>query len=66
LTNVHEAKGTLHLQTNGGVLKCNPMGLIDGCSYVWCDTRVIANIVSLDNAEKKANLTHHIRLSNAS
>jgi len=52
LTNVHEVKGTLHLQTNGGVLTCNTRGLLDGYGYVWCDIRAIANIISLDNAEK--------------
>jgi len=57
--------GTLHLQTNGGVMKCNTRGLLDGYGYVWCDTRAIANIISLDNAKKQANLTHHIRPSKA-
>ena len=52
LTNIHEVKDTLHLQTIGGVLKCNKRGLLDGCGYVWCDTRGIANIISLHNAEK--------------
>jgi len=33
-------------------------GLNDGCGYgyVWCDTRVIANVISLDNAEKMGKL----------
>jgi len=26
--------------------------LLDGYGYVWCDTKAIANVVSLDNAEK--------------
>jgi len=53
LTNIHEVKDTLHLQTNGGVLKCNTRGLLDGYGYVWCDTRAIAKAISLDNAKKK-------------
>ena len=52
LTNIHEVKDTLHLQTDGGVLKCNTRGLHAGNGYVWCDTRAIANVISLDNAEK--------------
>jgi len=56
LTNMHEVKDTLDLQTDGGVLKCNTRGLLDGNDYVWCDTRAIANIISLDNAEKNRQI----------
>jgi len=67
LINIHEAKDTLHLQADGGVLKCNTRGLLDGCCCccIWCDTRAIANVISLDHAEKRANLTHHAELSKA-
>ena len=52
LTNVHEVKDTLHLETNGGMLKCNKKGLLGGYGYVWCNERAIANIIGLNNAEK--------------
>ena len=37
LTNIHEVKDTLHLETNGGVLKCNTKGLLPGYGHVWVD-----------------------------
>ena len=39
-------KGGLHIDTNGGILKCNQQGAYQNTGDVWCHPDAITNILS--------------------
>ena len=56
LTNAHQVKNRLHLQTNAGLASTNKKGYL-GNSLFWLDQMGIANVVLLCTLESKFNIT---------
>ena len=46
LKNVHTVKGGLHVNANGGILKCDQQGTHQNTGDVWCHPDAVANVLS--------------------
>jgi len=57
LKNVHEAKKSLSLYCNAGMMTVNKTGDLPGYGTLWYYEDGIANIPSLNNVKKKYRVT---------